>query len=93
MSRFSEFVEDARDLFGASESEATDLLEALEERGWDIEQDGWGDFGDDAVDLIDDIIDFDQYDDDLEPLDPYFPDDDYLDAGDEWEITLDYTGE
>lgn len=90
MSRFDDFVLDARDLFGLNESEATDLAEMLEDRGYDINEHDWSDFGEDAADLLSDIIDFDEYDDELEPLDPYFPDDAYLDAGEEWEITADY---
>lgn len=88
MSRFDDFAETAREVFGLNEGEATDLLESLErDHGFDLDEDTLFDYGGEATDYLDDII---GYEDDLEALDPRFPDDDYLDAGQEWEITADY---
>ena len=87
---FDDFAEDARDHFGLNAQEAAELLERLEEEGFDLYDDSLKDWGPEAFDALDDIIDFDQYEESEFELDPYFPDDDWLDAGVEWELTAEY---
>lgn len=91
--RFDDFAETANELFGLTENEAADLANDLERAGWDIadvpvnDPDMW----EVASDLLEDFFEevseeeYSPYD-----LDPYWPDDDYLDAGEEWEIAPDY---
>ncbi len=83
---FDDFAEDAADLFGLDERESAALLEELEGDGFDPEDDVLADWVEEAYDHLEDVSDdFSPYD-----LDPYFPDDDWLDAGDTWEVTADY---
>ena len=95
---FDRFVADARREFGMDEAQATDLLEALEEREqYDLRYDRLTDFYDEAVDALDDVLgeDWDVPDDDPGDygLDPYFMEDEWLDPGVEYEITADYKGD
>jgi hypothetical protein len=88
---FDDFAEDAATHFGLNAQEAADLLEHLEEQGFDLDDDRLTDWGPEAVEALDDIIEWDDYGEFSEfELDPYFPDDDWLDAGVEWELTAEY---
>lgn len=92
MADFSEFAADARDLFGLDDGESADLLDQLEEEGFDVEEDVLQDWMPEAFDALDDITDLGAYEEswwEFE-LDPHFPDDAWLDAGEEWEITAEY---
>lgn len=89
---FDDFAEDAREHFGLNEQEAADLLDALEAEGFDAEDESLADWMPEAFDALDDITDLEAYDEDWwdYDLDPYFPDDDWLEAGEEWEVTAEY---
>lgn len=82
---FDEFEDTARDLFGLTHSEVGDFAETLDQAGlpleeWDADDETFWEI---ASDLTDEFFeDIEQYD-----LDPYFPGDEYLDAGIEWEMT------
>lgn len=85
MSAFEEFAADAAELFGVNQQEAADLLDALEAEGFG-DDDTLADWMPEAFDALTDVWDdYNEY-----QLDPTFPDDDYLDPGDEWEMTADY---
>ncbi len=86
-SAFEDFAEDASSLFGLDAQEAANLLDTLESEGFDYEDDVLADWMPEAFEALTDLWDsYSEY-----QLDPSFPDDDWLDAGDEWEITADYT--
>lgn len=90
MSDFDDFAVDAANLFGLNEHEAADLLDRLEDdHGFNVEEDDLRDFMPDAFEELSD--DYFETDDFGYELDPDFPDDDWLDAGDVWEISADYT--
>jgi hypothetical protein len=98
---YDAFAARAEELFGIRGSEVDNLLEALEEQGYDIEDlsplsRAWGD----AADLLGDVLGEDYIEEgessieegEESPydLDPFWPDDDYLDAGEEWELAPGY---
>jgi hypothetical protein len=85
---FDDFAEEAETLFGLNQHESADLLESLEEEGFDLEEDSLSEWGEEASDLID----FSEYEEDWMDyeLDPDFPDDGWIEEGEEWEITADY---
>lgn len=90
---FDRFADDALEHFGLNEEESADLLDALDLQGFDpYEGDRLRDWMPEAFDVLDDITDLDQYDEGWweYDLDPYFPEDDWLEAGVEWELTAEY---
>jgi hypothetical protein len=91
-SDFDDFVDDAADLFGLDPDEATDLLERLEEDGFTVGDDDLSGWMPEAFDLLDEITDLSEFEEPWwdEELDPDFPDDDWLDPYEEWEITAEY---
>lgn len=91
MSAFDDFADDAANLFGLDHHEAANLLDALEDQGFEAE-DELRDWMPEAYDLLDDITDLSEYEEEWwdEELDPGFPDDDWLDPYEEWEITAEY---
>lgn len=90
---FDDFAEDAATLFGLNQQEAADLLDRLEEEGFDLEEDVLQGWMPEAFEELDDITDLEQYDEPWwdESLDPTFPDDDWIDEGEEWELSAEYT--
>lgn len=91
---FDEFEDTARELFGFDAGEARDFAETLEAGGLFLEEADAGDreFWEVATEFIDPYVE-DYYteteDDDgeLYPLDPSWPDDEYLEPDIEWEMT------
>ena len=77
---FDQFAEDAAELFGLNGHEAADLLDSLEEQGFDYRDDELADWMPEAYDALgplwDEMGDYPGYDDD-----------EYLDAGETWELT------
>lgn len=84
--RYADFEYHAMEYFGLTGDEAAMLLDSIQAQGGSLR-------GEDADDqtfwvqasgaLTDDILGiYHEYD-----LDPNFPDDEYLSAGDEWEMT------
>jgi hypothetical protein len=93
--RYEEFEQHAAEFFGIEPGgEARDFAETLEAAGLDYTEVSGRDrdFWEIASELTD------EYYEDVElpepeeryPLDPYWPDDDYLDPYEEWEITVTY---
>lgn len=91
---FDEFDDTARELFGLEPWESADLAERLVAEGVDLDvldadnEHWWGYVADSEAlgevmgeDFQEDM-DYERY-----TLDPYFPDDDYLDPGEFWEMT------
>ncbi len=98
---FEAFAARAETLFGLSASEAADLADVLEERfGYDLgeittrSRTVWGDAADVIEEFLEDVEleDGEEYGEEESPyeLDPFWPEDDYLDAGEEWELSPDY---
>jgi hypothetical protein len=92
---FDDFVEDAQELFGLNENEASDLLADLEQDyDFDYRTDDLTEYGPEAIDLLGDV--FEQYDAELADLeseyelDPDWPDDEWLDDGDWYEVSGEY---
>ena len=87
--RYRDFERDAAEYFGLNKSEAALLSLEMVEAGFDTR--GWKRddplFWDIAADLV--VVEPEEE----WPLDPTFPDDDYLDADEEWELTADYEGD
>jgi len=87
--RYREFESDARDYFGLNKDEVAELASEMALAGFDTR--GWQRddplFWDIAADLVE-VEPEEEWD-----LDPTFPDDDYLDADEEWELTADYEGD
>jgi hypothetical protein len=91
---YDEFEDTARELFGFSDSEIADLATQLDDAELSLEafdvgdQDYWALVSDAAEEEFEDV--------DVEErwtLDRYFPDDDYLDPGDVWEVTAEAYGD
>jgi hypothetical protein len=83
---FDNFADDAANLFGLTQQEAASLLDDLEAEGFDAGEDTLRDWMPEAFDLLTPLWDdYSEWE-----LDPSFPDDDWLDAGEEWELTADY---
>lgn len=84
----------ARDLFGFDENETDDLIETLEEEGFDYETDSlrdpdWADYV--AEVAVDEIVDEEDYSSDYSLEDDWeFGEDEWLDAGVEVELTTLY---
>ena len=88
--RYADFAYHAAEYFGFTGDEVAALLDAIEAEGGTIlgvdenDRQFWGQVAD--LDVIDEIIG--EYEEpERYPLDSRFPDDDYLDAGEEWEVT------
>jgi hypothetical protein len=81
---FSEFEETAQELFGFDAGESRAFANQLDEAGLSPEYYDADDteFWEVAADFTDDF-----FDEELYPLDPFFPDDDYMDADVEMELT------
>jgi len=87
--RYRDFERDARDYFGLDKNEAVILAARMSEAGFDTRE--WR--RDDPLfwDIAADLAEIAPEEEEEEwPLDPMFPDDDYLDADEEWELTADY---
>lgn len=84
--RYRDYERDAREYLGLNKSEAALLSLEMAEAGFDTRHWKRGDplFWEIALDLVE-YGPMEEF-----PLDPTFPDDDYLDAGEEWEMTADY---
>lgn len=82
---FDEFTDEARELFGLDAGEASELADSLDQAGFPLEEFDSDDslLWEVASDLTDEFFDdYEEYD-----LDPYFPDDEYLEPDIEWELT------
>lgn len=95
MSDFDDFADDAADLFGLNRPEAEDLLDRLlADTDFDPHEDVLADYMPEAFEELGDTGFFDTEDYDHEDegydLDPDFPDDDWLDVGDIWELSAEY---
>lgn len=91
-----DFYADAERLFGFDENEADNLLEELEELGFDPDRHSLGPrskFAEDIAELVIEMADEDSIPDELYELDYdwEYGDDDYLDAGVEVELSIEYT--
>lgn len=97
--RTADFDYYAMEYFGLDRPEARELLLRFEESGGTIrgvdadDKDFWADLA--QSDAFDEVLG--EYEEpERYPLDSYFPDDDYIDAGEEWEMTAetdDFYGE
>lgn len=91
---FDEFEYTAAELLGIEPGgEARDFADTMEAAGlpyeaFDVTDKFFWEIGVDAADPYYEAIE-DELPEDY-PLDPRFPDDDYLDPGEEWEITATY---
>lgn len=96
---FNQFANEAASLFGLSENEASDLWDELEQVGFYPEIEAPREMWEVAADLIyteyegigDEPLEEEFYEYSPYDLDPSWPDDDYLDAGEEWELTPFYS--
>jgi hypothetical protein len=99
--RLRDFEDRAADLFGYDIPEARELLVALEDRGYDLRdisdrsRNVWADAADIVLERIEEEEKEEVEEDYGEEESPYslddsWPDDDWLDAGDEWELTGTY---
>lgn len=86
---FDRFAERAAFYFGVNENEAADLLDALEEEGfeWGANRLGNSHWGERAAELLEDIVD---YDDDISEYELEDEHDEWLDAGEEYELSAEY---
>lgn len=90
--RYADFEYHAMEYFGLTGDEVAVLLDGIEAAGGTIrgvdedDRSFWADLS--QSDALDDAlgIEPEEYEE-MYDLDPYFPDDDYLDAGVEWEMT------
>lgn len=85
MSDFDDFAEEASELFDLDENEAADLADIMEEAGFDMEYDSlddpvWMDVASDFVGEVSEEWAFD----------PSFPEDDWVEADAEYEVTVTY---
>jgi hypothetical protein len=85
--RFRDFEDTAQELFGFDKGEAREFAAILDEAGlkpelYDADD---AEYWELAADFTDEF--FEDETDEVYPLDPFFPDDDYLYAGDEMELT------
>lgn len=81
---FDDFAADAAELFGMTENESADLLLRLEdEYDFDFREDALRDYGVEASEYFEDVVEAED-----EPL--YV---DWLDIGEEWELTAEGYGE
>lgn len=85
--RYRDFERDVKEYFGLNKSEAALLSFEMTEAGFNPTE-GWKRddplFWEIAVELVE-FGPLEEF-----PLDPTFPKDDYLDPGEEWEMTADY---
>lgn len=90
-----DFYADAERLFGFDENEADNLLESLEELGFDPERNSLGPrsaFADEIADLVIDMADEEDFGSEYEVDDDWeYGYDEWLDAGIEVELTIEYT--
>jgi len=89
--RYRDFEKDVRDVFGFDKSEARALADELSAAGFDTRHWPRDDplFWDIAVELATTKPEPEEE----FPLDPHFPGDAYIDAGEEWELSADYEAE
>ena len=90
--RVTDFDYYAREYFGLDKPEARELLLQFEESGGTIrgvdatDKDFWADLA--HSDAFDTVIEEQEYEpEERWSLDPYFPDDEYLEPDIEWEMT------
>jgi hypothetical protein len=91
---YDEFEDTARTLFGFTDSEIADLATSLDDAElspevFDVDDEDFWALVSDASDEIFEDVEFEE----RWPLDRYFPDDDYLDPGDVWEVTAEAYGD
>ncbi len=84
--RYADFEYHALEYFGLVGDEVAALLDSMGESLRGVDEDDRA-FWERATDALDDVLDVDEYEEEGWPLDPYFPDDEYLDAGELWELT------
>lgn len=103
MSAFNDFADEAAEYFGLNAHEAANLYDLLEEvYGFD-ESDTLREYAGEAADLLDVVTEDipeegaeeeeeSGYEGEESPyeLDDDFPDDDWLDPGEEWEVSTEY---
>ena len=93
--RYADFEYHAMEYFGLTGDEVAVLLDGIEAAGGTIrgvdadDKSFWADVAN--SDVLDEAlgIEGEEYEE-MYDLDPRFPDDDYLDPGEEWEITATY---
>lgn len=82
--RYETFERKTEELFGFDKGQTAELATILDEAGLRLEE--WDarskDFWELAAEFTDEFFQEEEF-----PLDPYFPGDEYLDAGDEFELT------
>jgi hypothetical protein len=88
--RYRDFEYHAAEYFGLTGDEVAALVDAIEAEGGTIrgvdedDRSFWLDVA--QMDVVEELVG--EYDEPEQyPLDSRFPDDDYLDAGEEWEVT------
>lgn len=99
---FRDFYADAQEIFGLDRDEARELFQELKEVGFDPANDRDDLLWEVASDLLESTVfvveaeeepeyeQGDAYEESPYDLDPYWPDDEYLDAGEEWEVVPTY---
>lgn len=91
---FDQFAVEAAELFGFDPRESANLLDRLEAEGFDFEVDSLydGEWGAVATDFFEDLVDTEQYDFPGYELDQHWEwgDDEWIEAGEEIEVALDY---
>jgi hypothetical protein len=86
--RYADFEYHAMEYFGLTGDEVAMLLDAIQAAGGTIrgvdedDKDFWASASFELDDILEEYEEPERY-----PLDSYFPDDDYIDAGEEWEMT------